>query len=139
MAGFFPVMFKEYWSAGVDASISTARLGFANSLAGILVALAAPLLGAVADRTSAKKRFLFATFALAKEGLDLPILERLYLTIPQTDYAVVTQSIGRIARTSDGKETPIAYDYIDDMRYAERAFKKRCTIYKKNGYTIIEP
>jgi superfamily II DNA or RNA helicase len=94
---------------------------------------------ALADMRSGKKRFLFATFALAKEGLDLPILERLYLTIPQTDYAVVTQSIGRIARTSDGKETPIAYDYIDDMRYAERAFKKRCTIYKKNGYTIIEP
>ncbi|HNQ84555.1 MAG TPA: MFS transporter [Deltaproteobacteria bacterium] len=64
MAGFFPVMFKEYWSAGVDASISTARLGFANSLAGILVALAAPLLGAVADRTSAKKRFLFAFAAM---------------------------------------------------------------------------
>ncbi|HPI92206.1 MAG TPA: MFS transporter [Deltaproteobacteria bacterium] len=59
MAGFFPVMFKEYWSAGVDAAVSTARLGAANSLAGILVALAAPFLGAVADRTSAKKRFLF--------------------------------------------------------------------------------
>lgn len=64
MAGFFPVMFKEYWSAGVEASVSTARLGLANSLAGVLIALAAPFLGAVADRTSAKKRFLFLFAAL---------------------------------------------------------------------------
>ncbi|XCH79023.1 MAG: DEAD/DEAH box helicase family protein [Candidatus Dehalobacter alkaniphilus] len=94
---------------------------------------------ALEDMRNGKKRFLFATFALAKEGLDLPILERLYLTTPQTDYAVVTQSTGRIARTAEDKDEPIAYDYVDDMRFAERAFKKRCTIYKKNGYTIIEP
>lgn len=64
MAGFFPVMFKEYWSAGVDAAVSTARLGMANSLAGVLVALAAPFLGAVADRSSARKRFLLVFTAL---------------------------------------------------------------------------
>jgi UMF1 family MFS transporter len=66
MAGFFPVMFKEYWSVGVDAAVSTARLGLANSLAGILMALVAPFLGAVADRTSAKKRFLLV---LASMGI----------------------------------------------------------------------
>ena len=32
MAGFFPVLFKQYWSAGVDASESSYRLGVANSL-----------------------------------------------------------------------------------------------------------
>lgn len=93
---------------------------------------------ALEDMRSGKKRFLFATFALAKEGLDLPILERLYLTTPQTDYAVVTQSIGRIARTADGKDKPVCFDFIDDMRYAERAFKKRCTIYKKGGCAFYD-
>ena len=58
MAGFFPIFFKQYWSAGVDPTISTARLGFANSLAGILVALSAPFLGAIADKGTAKKKFL---------------------------------------------------------------------------------
>jgi UMF1 family MFS transporter len=58
MAGFFPIFFKGYWSVGADTTVSTARLGLANSIAGIAVALAAPLLGAIADRGSSKKRFL---------------------------------------------------------------------------------
>ncbi|UCH45939.1 MAG: MFS transporter [Nitrospiraceae bacterium] len=58
MAGFFPVFFKQYWSAGADPTISTARLGLANSAAGITVALFAPVLGAIADRGTAKKKFL---------------------------------------------------------------------------------
>ncbi|MCF8062526.1 MAG: MFS transporter [Deltaproteobacteria bacterium] len=58
MAGFYPIFFKQYWSVGVDTSMSTARLGFANSMAGVLVALCAPVLGAIADRGTAKKRFL---------------------------------------------------------------------------------
>ncbi len=58
MAGFFPVFFKQYWSLGTDATVSTARLGLGNSLAGIVVAISAPVLGAIADRGSARKRFL---------------------------------------------------------------------------------
>jgi len=42
MAGFFPIFFKQFWSVGADVNVSTARLGLANSLAGILVALCAP-------------------------------------------------------------------------------------------------
>jgi len=58
MAGFFPIFFKQYWSAGVDTTMSTARLGLANSVAGVTVALLAPFLGAVADKGAAKKKFL---------------------------------------------------------------------------------
>jgi MFS transporter, UMF1 family len=58
MAGFFPVFFKQYWSYGVDFNTSTAQLGVANSIASLMVALIAPILGAVADRGSAKKIFL---------------------------------------------------------------------------------
>ena len=59
MAGFFPVFFKQFWSVGVDTTVSTARLGLANSIAGITVALSAPILGAIADKGTAKKKFLF--------------------------------------------------------------------------------
>lgn len=58
MAGFFPVFFKQFWSVGYDATVSTARLGVANSMAGVSVALFAPLLGAIADRGTARKKFL---------------------------------------------------------------------------------
>jgi len=64
MAGYFPVFFKLYWSTGVDATVSTAKLGLANSLSGIVLGVLAPVLGAIADRGSAKKKFLifFAFF-----------------------------------------------------------------------------
>ncbi|HPR51775.1 MAG TPA: MFS transporter [Deltaproteobacteria bacterium] len=58
MAGFFPIFFKQFWSLGVDPTVSTARLGMANSLAGIIVAVSAPVLGAIADAGSSKKKFL---------------------------------------------------------------------------------
>lgn len=58
MAGFFPVFFKQFWSVGVDVNISTARLGYGNAIAGLLVAAFAPVLGAIADRGGTRKRFL---------------------------------------------------------------------------------
>ena len=58
MAGFFPIFFKQFWCVGVDTAMSTARLGLANSMAGITVALFAPILGAIADKGTAKKKFL---------------------------------------------------------------------------------
>lgn len=93
---------------------------------------------ALEDMRSGKKKYLFATYSLAKEGLDVPRLERLYLTTPQKDYAVVTQSIGRIARTFDGKSDPIAYDFVDDIAYLVKSYKKRCTTYRKNGCYFVE-
>ena len=85
-----------------------------------------------------KKRYLFATYALAKEGLDIPRLDRLYLTTPQKDYAVIVQSVGRIARTFEGKQLPTAYDYVDAIRSLEKSFKQRCTHYRKCGCKLIE-
>jgi UMF1 family MFS transporter len=58
MAGFFPVFFKQYWSYGADVNVSTAQLGFGNSIASLIVALMAPVLGAIADKGSAKKKFM---------------------------------------------------------------------------------
>jgi UMF1 family MFS transporter len=58
MAGFFPVFFKQYWSVGVEASVSTFRLGLANGVASFIIAVLAPLLGAIADRGGARVRLL---------------------------------------------------------------------------------
>jgi UMF1 family MFS transporter len=58
MAGFFPIFFKKFWSHGADVNMSTAQLGIGNSLASLFVALMAPVLGAIADRGSLRKKFL---------------------------------------------------------------------------------
>lgn len=64
MAGFFPVFFNGFWSAGADGSLTTARLSFANGIASLVVALLAPIIGAIADRGGARKKFLFVFAAL---------------------------------------------------------------------------
>lgn len=93
---------------------------------------------AISDMRSGRKKYLFATYSLAKEGLDIPCLERLYLATPQKDYAIVTQSVGRIARTFEGKADPIAYDFVDNIGYLVKSYKKRCSIYRKNGCYFVE-
>jgi len=60
MAAFFPVFFKQQWNWGVDVNLGTARLGLGNAAASLIVALMAPLLGAIADRSGRRKRFLIA-------------------------------------------------------------------------------
>lgn len=58
MAGFFPIFFKEFWNSGVNVNVSTARLGFGNAFASLIVALVAPVLGAAADYGNSRKKFL---------------------------------------------------------------------------------
>ena len=92
---------------------------------------------AIEDMRTGKKKYLFATYSLAKEGLDIPCLERLFMATPQKDYAVITQSIGRIARVCEGKADPICYDFVDNIGYLQKSFKKRCTTYRKNDCYFI--
>ena len=63
MAGFFPVFFKQFWASELSTNESTFWLGVANAVAGLVVALLAPLLGAVADQGGLKKRMLI-TFTI---------------------------------------------------------------------------
>ena len=93
---------------------------------------------ALVDMRSGDKKYLFATYSLCKEGLDIPRLERLFLTTPQSDYAVITQSVGRIARTFEGKADPIVYDFVDNIGYLQKRYKKRCATYKKNDCYFTE-
>lgn len=89
---------------------------------------------AIENMRNGKKQFLFATYSLCKEGLDIPRLERLYLTTPQKDYAIITQSIGRIARVCEGKSDPVCVDFVDSSdRYLYKTYKKRVTSYNKAG------
>jgi MFS transporter, UMF1 family len=55
MAGFFPVFFKNYWSAGTDPVTTTAKLGLTLSISSLIIALLSPTLGVLADLRGLKK------------------------------------------------------------------------------------
>lgn len=88
MAGFFPVFFKQYWSADLPATESTFWLGLVNSLSSLVIVLIAPLMGAIADCWAARKRFLvtFTFFGVLMTALmplvaqgEWPLAALLYL------------------------------------------------------------
>jgi UMF1 family MFS transporter len=95
MAGFFPLFFKQYWSAGTSVTESTGKLGLANSLASVIVALLAPLLGAIADAGRGKKRWLaafatigcMATAELASVGKGDYLSATLWYTLASIGFA----------------------------------------------------
>lgn len=76
LVGFFPIFFKQFWAKDLPGTEATLYLGLGNSAAAFLVMLAAPTLGALADRRGLKKRLLgvftglgvLATLALAVIG-----------------------------------------------------------------------
>jgi UMF1 family MFS transporter len=58
IAGFFPIIFKQYWAQDLTAEQSTFWLGSANSFASLIIVILAPLLGTVADIRGVRKRLL---------------------------------------------------------------------------------
>lgn len=70
MAGFFPLFFKAYWANPDNPTESTFYLGIANSVGSIIVAALAPFLGAIADKGTAKRKFLitFASLGVVMTG-----------------------------------------------------------------------
>lgn len=80
---------------------------------------------------------MFATYQLAKEGLNIPRLEQVILAFPAVDENIIIQSVGRVARTCEGKNTAICYDIVDPPTWFRKHFRDRMKIYKKNGNEIV--
>lgn len=90
----------------------------------------------IQDMRDGKENLLFATYGLAKEGLDIPRLDRLILASPHRDKATIIQSVGRVERVFENKKTPIVFDVVDNTQFHQNMFKSRKTIYKKNGNIV---
>jgi len=75
VTAILPIYFKEVISAGVPAAVSTSNWAFGNSLASLLLAVFAPLLGTMADYRGYKKP-LFLVF------LGIGLLFTVALVIP---------------------------------------------------------
>ncbi len=58
MVTIFPLFLARYWAADLPGAVSTQYLALSNSAAGLLAMLMAPWLGALADRTGTRKRWL---------------------------------------------------------------------------------
>ena len=92
---------------------------------------------AIEDMRRGKKKYLFASYSLAKEGLDVPRLDRLFMASPEKFSAVITRAVGRVQRTFEGKDVPVVIDFVDEeIGYCEKAYKERCRSYRKIGAEI---
>lgn len=81
---------------------------------------------------------IFATYQLAKEGLDCPNLRYVVLATPEKDETTVTQAVGRVGRKAEGKYVGIVLDLIDDFGMFHGWAKKRKGYYKKNEYNFVD-
>ena len=65
LAGFFPIIFAEYFASSIPASERTLYLGISNSSASLILIFLAPLFGLMADKFSNKKLFLLIFASLS--------------------------------------------------------------------------
>jgi len=76
VTAILPIYFKEVVSAGVPSAVSTSNWAFANSLASLMLAVLAPLLGTMADYRGYKKPFFLGFLGaglLFTAALVLPV------------------------------------------------------------------
>ncbi len=77
---------------------------------------------------------IFATYQLAKEGLDVPNLKYLLMATPEKDRITVTQSVGRVSRKSSKKEYGTVIDFVDDFGVFKGWSKKRNKLYSELNF-----
>jgi len=123
MAGFFPVFFKQHWNLGVPVTESTFRLGVTSGIASALIALVAPVLGAIADRGGARVRLLMgftvmgaaatAALALVPAG-QWQVAATLYLAGSLGFWAGIVFSDSLLLHVAEPRE----YDLVSGFGYA---------------------
>jgi UMF1 family MFS transporter len=120
---FVPVLLAEYWNDGADSTVTTFRLGLANGLASLVVAISAPIIGAIADGLGRRKGLL-----LVFAGLGMVMTGSLYF-VAQGQWPIalacfVLASIGFAGSNSlyDGLlvhvASPDEYDNVSAYGYA---------------------
>lgn len=82
-------------------------------------------------------RCLFATYPLAKEGLDIPTLDCVVFATPKKDRISVIQSCGRAGRKAENKSEGYVIDYVDaECSILFNYSKARKSIYKSKKYFL---
>jgi len=75
MAAVLPEFYSSVAGTTLDKTTATSYWGYSNTIAMLVIAIAAPLLGAISDHSGAKKRFLggFACVGIVATGLLIGI------------------------------------------------------------------
>ena len=84
-------------------------------------------------KKSESKQLLLATYAMAKEGLDIKTLNCLILASPKKD---IIQAVGRIMRQNHKTIKPLIVDFVDNFSIFTNQAKIRQRLYKKRKYNI---
>ena len=85
-------------------------------------------------KESEECKVICATYSLAQEGLDIPVLDTCVLATPKTD---VVQATGRVMRETPGKQfSPLIVDIVDMWGVLIAQSKKRKKFYVKSCFTI---
>jgi superfamily II DNA or RNA helicase len=80
---------------------------------------------------AAEADVIFASYQMAKEGVDIPALDTLFLLTPKGD---VEQAIGRILRDVPGKKEPLVVDFVDEGATVKGMSFGRARQYQRLGY-----
>jgi superfamily II DNA or RNA helicase len=83
----------------------------------------------------ATRAILIATYAMCKEGFDVPTLNTLVMATPRPD---IDQIVGRILRVEKSARTihPLIIDIVDPQ--FRRQFQERLGLYKKRSYRVTK-
>jgi len=79
---------------------------------------------------------LISTYQFLSEGVDIPILNRLFFTTPFRSKTRTEQGIGRIQRIYTGKKTTKLYDFADTNTLTQNQLNSRLEVYNKLGCNI---
>jgi superfamily II DNA or RNA helicase len=91
----------------------------------------------MSDMRAGRYQYLFATYQLAKLGLDIPRLNKLVLATPHKDKTTIQQAVGRVMRPFEGKQQPVVYDIWDSKVSAcQKWARERVKVYLGLGCTI---
>lgn len=73
---------------------------------------------------------------IAKEALDIPRLDRIYLAWPISKDHILEQQIGRIVRPHPDKIDSIVYDFHDECPALSAQGHRRLRYYNSKGYSV---
>ena len=122
LAGFFPIIFAEYFATSVLSSERTLYLGISNSVASLILIFIAPIFGLLSDKFSNKKLFLLifaslsisSTLTLSLIAKDSYVLASIFFSISLLGFMMSNVFYDSMLLNFESHE----YDKISSTGYA---------------------
>ena len=144
----------EALRAGTKCLVLSERIEHCQTLLAAIRKEAKGIHGAIAEGNMTKNKreqlmnrihqeqfqLLIATGKLIGEGFDWPELTHLFLAFPFSWKGKLIQYVGRVQRSSEGKEMAYVYDYVDfEISMLKIMYFKRLRTYRMLGLSKDKP